>query len=153
MNLNKKHLEIARILVQRIKNERDTITYKELANNIGMDVGSAGFGRELGGLIGDLSSYSFDNGMPLISVLVVRKEDYRPGSGFYTLYKQKKGINVKDKEVVFIDELNKVLHYDNWDRLIELLEEMTSSKNKIGNSKRKNSKFKHGLNEKKRLIL
>lgn len=114
-----------------------------------MDVNSGTFGRELGELLGDLSSYSFDNGMPLISVLVVRKGEKKPGSGFYTLYKQKRGINVKDKDIVFIDELNKVLYYDNWDRLIELLEEKTSLKRKFEKSKRKNSKFKRILNEKK----
>lgn len=149
MNLNKKHLKVARILVQKIKNEGNTITYKELANNIGMDISSASLRGEISGLLGDLSSYSFDNGMPLISALVVRKDADRPGNGFYTLYEEKKRIKIKDKDAVFIDELNKVLHYDNWDKLIVLLEEMTSLRNKFEKSKRKNSKFKHILNEKK----
>lgn len=149
MNLNKKHLKIARILVQKIKNEGNIITYKELANSIGMDVSSASLRRELGGLLGDLSSYSFDNGMPLISALVVRKDADRPGNGFYTLYEEKKGIKIKDKDIVFIDELNKILQYDNWDRLIELLEETTSFQHKFEKSTGKNFELKHILNEKK----
>lgn len=118
-NLNEKHLDIAKVLVKAIK-EGQTITYKELAINVGMSVER---NSDLYSYLGDLSYYSFENGMPLISVVVVRKEEKMPGAGFYGVYKEKRGITVaKSKQMeVFVDELKRVLGYSEWDKLIELL--------------------------------
>lgn len=119
-DFDKKHLEIARVLVEEIKNGR-TITYKELAINVGMSVER---NSDLYSHLGDLSYYSFENGMPLISVIVVRKEEGTPGAGFYGVYKEKRGITVgKNNQMeVFVEEVNRVFSYSGWDRLIDLLE-------------------------------
>ncbi|RDY22428.1 hypothetical protein CHF27_013495 [Romboutsia maritimum] len=119
LKLNEKHLEIAKILVEKIKNEQ-TISYSELSEKVGIILGK---NSELYHYIGDLSYYSFDNEMPLISAIVVRKEENMSGEGFYGVYEDKRDIKVnKNKHIeVFIEELNRVMKYDNWDKLIELL--------------------------------
>ncbi|MBS4804620.1 MAG: minor capsid protein [Clostridium sp.] len=128
-NLNEKHLEITKVLVKAIK-EGQPITYKELAINVGMSVER---NSDLYSYLGDLSYYSFENGMPLISVMVVRKEEKIPGAGFYGGYKEKRGITVaKSQQMeVFVDELKRVLGYSEWDKLIELLKKEVSSKPKL----------------------
>lgn len=130
-NFNKNHLKIARVIIEEIKNKRTT-TYKELAINVGMSVE---INSNLYGYLGNLSDYSFENGMPLISVMVVRKDDGMPGEGFYGVYKEKRGIAVgknKEKQMeVFVEEVNRVLEFSNWDRFIELLEKEISQQPKL----------------------
>lgn len=137
-NLNRKHLEIARILVEQIKNEK-MITYKELATIVGMSVEN---NSDLYGYLGDLSYYSFENDMPLISVMVVRKDNGMPGEGFYGVYEEKRGIRLgkdKDKQMeVFVEEVKRVLKYSNWNLLLELLEEEIFPKPKLRMRKRQN---------------
>lgn len=122
-NFDEKHLEIAKVLVEEIKN-RNIITYKELGMNVRLSVEPQ---SDLYSYLGDLSYYSFENGMPLISVIVVRKEEKIPGEGFYKeVYEKKRKIKVgknKQKQMdVFVEELNRVFEYSNWNKLIELLE-------------------------------
>jgi len=155
INFDRKHLESARILVERIKNGEGVISYSELGNRIGIDTKELKGREKIKYLLGDLSCYSFDNGMPLISIMVVGKKNGRPGDGFYTLYKEKRGLQVKknkdlteeQKDKIFVDELNKVLAYDDWDRLIELLEKEFSPKIEFKRIKRVKPKFKLKLQE------
>lgn len=155
VNFDRKHLESAKILVERIKNGEGVISYGQLGNCIDMDTKSPSFSKEIGHLVGDLSYYSFDNGMPLISVMVINVDLNRPGDGFYTLYKEKRGLQVKknkdlteeQKDKIFVDELNKVLAYDDWNRLIELLEKEFSPKIEFKRIKRVKPKFKLKLPE------
>lgn len=51
MNFNTKHIEIARILVEKIKHEK-VITYKELTTAMGIKIGK---NSDLYGYLGDLS--------------------------------------------------------------------------------------------------
>lgn len=146
-NFDRKHLEIARVLVEEIKKGR-AITYKKLSIlvNMNLEVNS-----DLYHYLGDLSDYSFENGMPLISAMVVRKDSNMPGEGFYGVYEEKRGIKVgknKEKQMdVFVKEFKKVLEYNDWDRLIELLEEQISpTPNKINIIKKKKPKLLRKLN-------
>ena len=146
-NFDRKHLEIARILVEEIKKGR-TITYKKLSILVDMNLE---INSDLYYHLGDLSDYSFENGMPLISVIVVRKDSNMPGEGFYGVYEEKRGIKVgknKEKQMdVFVKELKRVLEYNDWDRLIELLEEEISpTLNQINIIKKKKPKSLKKLN-------
>lgn len=123
-NFDEKHLEIAKILVDEIKN-RSIITYKELGMNVGMSVEPQ---SNLYNYLRDLSYYSFEKGKLLISVIVVSEKERIPGEGFYIeVYEKKRKIKVgknKQKQMdIFVQEVNRVFEYSNWDTLIELIEE------------------------------
>ena len=145
-NLNKKHLEIARVLVEKIKdgqivNMEQTITYSELGVKVRLPISTFEEREIFGNYLGQLSSYCYKNKMPLISAMVVRKpEKYDTnkkynnnnnnidirGSGFYNLYEDLRGIRAKGKDekaIVFYKELELIKEYKDWDRLIEQLEE------------------------------
>lgn len=138
-NFNQKHLEIARVLVENIK-IKSHITYKELGLHVGMSIG---INSDLYWHLGDLSNYSFEQGMPLISVMVVSKEENMPGLGFYEVYRENYGITVQKNERmdVFIQELNKVFAYSDWNKLIELLEKEVSAKPQISLKRMKKIKL------------
>lgn len=122
MEITNIHKSLAKELIRCINEdgEKALITYGEMcsrANNIIDPRGSSGY-------IGDLSEICYENSMPLISVMVVNANTYSPGGGFFKLYTQLTGKKVEDKNSLFKEELKKVREYDNWERLIELLEEI-----------------------------
>lgn len=131
MKLDKKHLEIAKVLVEEIKYNQN-IFYIDLRRKVGMGENEM---EKLWRYLGELSYFSFKNNMPLISAMVINKRTYLPGGkeegGFYGVYENLRGIRVKDKKKVFDKEWELIKEYDNWNRLIELLEEEINPKQKL----------------------
>ena len=59
-------------------NRRSKLTYGDLAQEIG------GIARGMGPLLGRIQSHCEQNGLPLLTALVVRASDGKPGPGFGT---------------------------------------------------------------------
>ncbi|WP_343339064.1 hypothetical protein TPELB_14130 [Terrisporobacter petrolearius] len=141
LNFDKKHLKIAEVLVETVKegqliNSEKIITYGKLSSIVGLPISTDEERQIFGRYLGEISSYCNENNMPLISAMVIRKPDKynnkynsnkidMPGNGFYNLYKDLRGIEIKsedEKAIVFYKELKLIKTYENWDRLIGLLE-------------------------------
>ena len=61
---------------------------------------------------------------PMLSALVINKDENMPGKGFFTLYAELNGIaRVKDEDKlkIWIDEYHKVINYREWDKLLSYL--------------------------------
>lgn len=119
MEITNIHKCLARELLICINDDKEQalITYKEMCNRANNIIDP----RTSSGYIGDLSLICYENDMPLISVMVLNGDTYMPGSGFFRLYTELTGNEVYDEFSVFKEELNKVREYENWDRLVELL--------------------------------
>lgn len=119
--------------------EKALITYGEMCNRANNIIDP----RTSAGYIVDLSIICYENDMPLISVMVVNGETYMPGGGFYRLYTELTGNEVDDEMSVFKEELKKVIEYQYWDKLSNLLDlnvRMSNNKNGVDESKSKSIK-------------
>lgn len=139
-NFDEKHLEIAKVLVEEIKYKQN-IFYKDLRKQVGIPEEKM---RNLWRYLGDLSSFCNYYEMPLISAMVISVTTGFPGgdtdSGFYGLYRDLKGIEVKNdnqKITVFNEEWELIKEYDDWGKLIKLLEEEIHPKPKLMIGKRR----------------
>ena len=115
------HEEIAKVLVNRLKRNPQSaiMTYKKLCELVENKIDP----RNVATYIGDLSIWCSDIDAPMISALIYNQRRNIPGKGFFRLFSDLYGGNVKkeEEELVFINELNKVLQYQTWEKLEEYL--------------------------------
>lgn len=115
------HEEIAKELIKRLRRSPQSamMSYGELCKLVGNKIDP----RNIANYIGDLSVWCHKIGAPMISSLIYNQASNMPGKGFFRLYSDLYDRNVKkeDEERVFVDEVNKVLHYRKWDRLEKYL--------------------------------
>ena len=71
------------------------VTYKQLAAKISPDFNP----RNLGGYLGCISYECKENGLPLISSIVVNQDSGLPGEGFFNYYYKEKSMS--DWEKIF----------------------------------------------------
>ena len=76
----KKYTEMIRPILVRVAKKRDFIIYKELQEEMG------GPGRGyIGEVLEEISDKEYEDGLPLLSALVVHSIDRLPGGGFWEL--------------------------------------------------------------------
>lgn len=116
-NITDLHEEIAKELIKRLRKNPQSamMSYGELCKLIGNKIDP----RNISYYIGDLSVWCYEIGAPMISALIYNQGSNMPGKGFFRLYSDLYGRNVKteDEEIVFVNEVNKVLRYRKWDKL------------------------------------
>ncbi len=106
--------EIRQELIQCAK-KPDTITYARLADwvNVNYQFHYGPDEQRFHNMLGNVSTYEVENGHPMLSVIVVRAEDSRPGPGFFVLAKRlgKQEQGVYD-ETFFAQETREL--FDRW---------------------------------------
>lgn len=111
------HEEIAKELIKKLRRDPQSamMSYGELCKLVGNKTDP----RTVAGYIGDLSVWCYEIGAPMISVLIYNKGTNFPGKGFFNLYSDLYGKQIKkgEEENVFVDEVNKVFCYKQWERL------------------------------------
>jgi hypothetical protein len=110
------------LIYERLKlaaKARATITYGELAPLVALDMESPAARIQLGAMLGEISTFERQNGRPLLSALVVHKEDKMPGGGFFTLAKRLGLYHGSDNLGFFVQELKRVHDYWAKDTKIE----------------------------------
>ena len=122
------HEDVAKILVDRIKKhgENARIYYSDLCSLIDNVVGC----RQIASYIGDISCWCYEIDAPMLSALVINKDENMPGKGFFTLYAELNDIarvEDEDKLKIWIDEYRKVINYREWDNLLSYLGIATQS--------------------------
>jgi len=97
----------ARTILEKVaKDGGKPLYYSELSSKI-FSITFQPDGHDFHGLLGQLSEESDAEGKGMISALVVRKENDRPGKGFFTLAKELKR-DISDPEKCWSDELKRV---------------------------------------------
>jgi hypothetical protein len=77
-----------RLFLIELARKKKTITYQELSDacNLKLVMRESEYARaEIGRILGDISTFEFNNKRPLISSLVISKGDSYQGDGFYKL--------------------------------------------------------------------
>ena len=86
----------------KVAKGKKTIYYSELGINR----------RWVGEIVGDISIYEREQGRPLLSAVVVRKDTKMPGEGFWGLtYETQSAKTGVDRRNFWKSELNKVYNY------------------------------------------
>jgi len=109
-DLVKAKREIKNILIDIAKKGKDTIFYSELVRKV-LIISIEANSYALAAMLGKISTEEDAAGRGMLSVIVVRKENYRPGKGFYELAKTL-GRDVSDKETFWVNEVKRV--YSSW---------------------------------------
>ena len=91
------------------------VHYGELAKMLGIDMDNPHFGALVGKVLGQISEDEVAGGRPMISAIVVSKEDMLPGAGFFKLGQELHRTDPGEDEIGFaIRQIKRVHEY--WSR-------------------------------------
>lgn len=106
-------IDVAINLLNHILDKNEIIQYGELANMLSSPINPRNLDRPLG----CISDACKENGLPLLSVMVVNKETLMPGPGFYKYFYP--GLKKEQWVEKFVEEYNKVKTFKNWDKVLD----------------------------------
>jgi len=88
-----------------------TITYGEIAPMLNLNMESQADRTEIGRILGEISTREHNEGRPMLSAVVVRKETQYPGEGFFNLARELGLHHGNDDLAFFVEELKRVHAY------------------------------------------
>lgn len=87
------------------------IHYSEVAPLAGLDMSLQEDRNKIATILDEISTSEHHQDHPLLSAVVIHKEDNMPGQGFFTLAKKLGSYKVEDNFLFFIEELRRVHDY------------------------------------------
>ena len=114
LSLSPRHEQLRQHLAG-VAGRRKLIHYAEVADMLGIVADRLDHCPELAQSLDEISTFEHGDGRPLLSVVVVRKEDKRPGGGFFKMAKQN-GVQSPgaDDDEFYVAELNRA--WDYWEQ-------------------------------------
>lgn len=85
--------------------------YADISPQFGLDMANQQDRNEIGALLGEISTYEKNQGRPLLSVVVIHRDNNVPGLGFFNLARELNVYNGADDVLFFIQELRRVHDY------------------------------------------
>lgn len=107
-------IEVAIALLEHIVENNEIIQYGELANLLSIPMNPRNLDRPLG----CISEACIENGLPPVSVMVVNKDTYMPGVGFFKYFYP--GLKKDQWDEKFIQLYNEVKSYSYWDKVLDI---------------------------------
>jgi len=107
--LRKKLIEVARKGKQNPS--EGIIFYEEIMEFLGLDRENPKDREKVGIILGEISDYERDNNRPLLSTIVVHKNDKMPGKGFFGYCPDEFYYNELKKRKWYFEQLRKVWDY------------------------------------------
>ena len=99
-------------LIEAAKNKK-VVFYAEIGELLNFSMDNPHHRRELGRILGEISTEEEHSGRPLLSAIVVHKDDHLPGKGFFELARELSKINPGvDNDTFYASELQRV--FDEW---------------------------------------
>ena len=99
--------------LQKAASTEGTVFYSDLALTLGLNMQSPEDRNRMSFLLDEISIYEHSHGRPLLSVVVVHKDDDRmPGQGFFSMAKRVGLFQTNDRIAFFSEELRRV--YNHW---------------------------------------
>ena len=86
-------------------------TYSEIAPLLGLDMASPADRTEIGRLLGEVSVFEHQLGHPLLSVIVIHRDNNIPGPGFFQLAQDLGIYDGNDDLLFFVREFQRVRDY------------------------------------------
>ena len=88
--------------------QQKTTRYEDIAPMLGLKMGDPADRVRIGQILGEISKQEHEAGRPMLSAVVTRKGDERPGPGFFELAQQLGLVGAMDSDTFFIHELKRV---------------------------------------------
>lgn len=99
-------------ILKRTASEGHPITYGDLAQQFGLDMGNPHERNALAYVLGEISNYEYGCGRPLLSVLVIHSgDDGMPGGGFFDLAQGYGRFDGKDRQAFYWSEARRACDY------------------------------------------
>ncbi len=97
--------------LREVARQQTTTHYKDIEPMLGLKMGDPADRVRIGQILGEISTQEHAAGRPMLSTVVTRKEDERPGLGFFELAQELGLVGAMDSETFFIHELKRVHRY------------------------------------------
>jgi len=100
--------------LKEVAQGRCLITYEELNQdlNLGLDFNKPEDRKRIGGWLDEINRYEHQQNHPMLSAVVVLKNKYIPGEGFFPLARELGRFRGSDKDTFWINELKEV--HNHW---------------------------------------
>jgi len=101
-------------IYQRIKAiaiDGSVSTYSEISPLANLDMSRQTDRTKIGEMLGEISTYEHQHGRPMLSVVVIHRDNNMPGEGFFKLARYLGVYRGNDDFLFFINELRKVHDY------------------------------------------
>ena len=112
----REHSEVMNVdLYQKLKEVATTgqlTHYSDIAPIVGRDMAQPGDRNKISVLLDEISTHEHRNERPLLSAVVVRRQDHVPGGGFFQMAQRVGVFNGGDRIAFFEEELSRV--HDFW---------------------------------------
>lgn len=105
--------DVAVALLKHIIQDNEIITYGDLASKMDHPINP----RNLDYPLGCISEACKENGLPLLSVMVVNKDTLNPGAGFFKYFFPE--LKQNEWEPKFFELYNQVKEYNNWNCVLD----------------------------------
>ena len=97
--------------LKRIARAEDYATYSHIAPLAGLDMDNQADRNRIADILDEISRHEHNEGHPLLSAVVVRADENKPGQGFFTLARDL-GVYAGNDDLKFwLDELKRVRKY------------------------------------------
>ena len=97
--------------LKRVARAQGQVAYSEIAPLAQLDMESPADRNQLSDILGEISLFEHKNGRPLLSVVVLYRDDNMPGQGFFRLARELGVYAGKDDIAFFVRELKRVHAY------------------------------------------
>jgi len=106
--------EFLKVYCELIKaaQQRKTIYYEDIARIMKLPTRGDHMAKEVGQILGEISECEHNQGRPLLSAIVIRKDTGMPGEGFFKLARQLNKFQGQDEQNFWKNELQAV--YGTW---------------------------------------
>ena len=98
--------------LKSVAKKQDYTTYTDIAPMAGLDMGLDCDRAKIGEILGEISTAEHKQGRPLLSVVVIHRDNNIPGPGFFKLAKQLGQYKASNDLLFFVDQLRRV--HDHW---------------------------------------
>ena len=94
--------------LKAVAKAQDVTTYADIAPLAGLDMGSPDDRNRIAEILGDISRHELAQGHPMLSAVVIHRDNSIPGQGFFTLARELGLHKGKDDDTFFVNELRRV---------------------------------------------
>jgi hypothetical protein len=98
--------------IKEIARQGKVISYGEIAPLAGLDMSLPNDRYEIGAILDDINKHEREFERPMLSAVVVHKETFMPGNGFFELARALGLFTGNDKDKFYFEQLRKV--HDHW---------------------------------------
>ena len=104
------HQQIYECLIS-VARQQDIVRYTDIAPLAGLDMDSEADRVRIGDLLGEISTSEHQQGRPLLSAVVIHRDNNMPGQGFFTLARELGLYHGGNDFMFFVRELRSVHDY------------------------------------------